>query len=247
VKARGYLGFGGPRVDSSRPLGYDLPLCFIPRNVDNSTGGMVWAPEKWGALSGQMLDLSFGQCSISLVLREKIGGQTQGGIVPLGLKFPAGVVRGRVNPKDGQLYVAGTQGWVTSAVRDGCLQRVRFTGAKMCVPAAVKTKRDGLEISFTEALDRENAEDVENYAIEQWNYRYSATYGSREYSTANPDVAGHDAVTLASAKLSADGKTVFLKIDGLKPVNQMRIKTLLKDASGGPARHEINYSIHRVE
>jgi hypothetical protein len=247
VKAGGYYGFGGPRVDSSRPLGYDLPLCFIPRNVDNSTGGMIWAPEKWGALSGQMLDLSFGQCSISLVLREKIGGQTQGGIVPLGLKFPAGVVRGRVNPKDGQLYVAGTQGWVTSAVRDGCLQRVRYTGAKMCVPVSVKTKRDGLEISFSEPLDRENAEDVENYAIEQWNYRYSATYGSREYSAANPDVAGHDAVTLASAKLSADGKTVFLKIDGLKPVNQMRIKTLLKDAIGGPARHEINYSIHRVE
>jgi len=247
IKPGGYYGFGGPRVESTRPLGYDLPLCFIPRNVDNSTGGMIWAPEKWGPLSGHMLDLSFGQCSLSLVLRERIGDQVQGGIVPLGMKFPAGVVRGRVRAQDGQLYLVGTQGWVTSAVRDGCLQRVRYTGAKMCVPVAVKTKRDGLEVVFSEPLERESAEDVENYAIEQWNYHYSATYGSREFSVEKPDVAGHDTVTLASAKLSADGKTVFLKIPDLKPVNQMRIKALLKDAGGASARSEIDYSIHRVE
>ena len=247
VKPRGYYGFGGPKVDSSRPLGYDLPLCYIPRLVDNSSGGMIWAPaEKWGPLSGQLINLSFGQCSIQLVLRETVDGQPQGGVVPLSLRFQSGLVRGRVRPQDGQLYLVGTQGWVTGAVRDGCLQRVRYTGAKQCLPVALHAHANGLRIVFSDPLERAAAEDIENYGVEQWNYRYAAQYGSKEYSVAQPETMGHDAVVVSSAKLSADGRELFLGIPDLKPVMQMRIKYLIKDAGGETVRGEINSTVHKT-
>src|SRR5258706_12869623 len=41
-------------------------------------------------------------------------------VVPLDLKFESGLMRARVNPKDGQLYVCGIKGWQTSGNRDGC-------------------------------------------------------------------------------------------------------------------------------
>jgi len=247
VKPQGYYGFGGPRVESTRPLGYDAPLCYIPRLVDNSTGGMVWAPAaKWGPLSGQLLNLSFGQCSMQLVLRESVDGQPQGGVVPIHLKFQSGIVRGRVNPKDGQLYLVGTQGWVTGAVRDGCLQRVRYTGAKLCIPVALNAHANGLRVTFSEPLDRAAAEDSENCGIEQWNYKYAAQYGSKDYSVARPETQGHDAVTISSAHLSADGRTLFLAIPNLQPVMQMRLKYVLKDAAAETVRGEVNHTINKL-
>ncbi len=52
-----------------------------------------------------------------------------GGSFELPLTFASGIHRGRMNPKDGQLYLTGLKGWVSSAVNDGCFQRVRYVGA----------------------------------------------------------------------------------------------------------------------
>src|SRR5262249_1579054 len=105
---------------------YDPPLCWLPRQMDNSPGGQVWVPrDHWGPLAGQQLHLSFGRCRMMLVLRQEIDGVMQGGAVDLGLQFLAGVCRGRFRSQDGHLYLVGLRGWQTAAVRDGCLQRVR--------------------------------------------------------------------------------------------------------------------------
>ncbi len=247
VKAGGWYGHGGPKITPERPLGYDPPLCYVPRLIDNSTGGHLWVnSEKWGPLNGQLLNLSFGSCSMQLVLREVIAGQAQGGVVPFGLKFIAGAFRGRFRPQDGQLYVLGTMGWSTSAVRDGSFQRVRYTGAKVFMPSALNIHANGIRIIFTEPFQKDAAEDLENYSIEQWNYRYSEKYGSPEYSVAKPETIGHDAVTIKSAKLAADGKSVFLEIENLQPVMQMRIKYILKNAAGESVRGEIDNTINKL-
>ena len=64
------------------------------------------------------------------------------------------------------------------------------------------------------------------------NYHYAAQYGSREYSVAHPETAGHDTVQLTAAKIDASGSTVFLSIPEVQPVMQMRIKYNIKDAKG---------------
>jgi hypothetical protein len=50
-----------------------------------------------------------------------------------------------------------------------------------------------------------------------------------------------------SAKLSADGKTVFLETAPLRPVMQMRIKYAIEAAAGSPLRQEIFNTINRLK
>ena len=61
-----------------------------------------------------------------------------------------------------------------------------------------------------------------------------------------PGEQHHDKVAVQTARLSADRKTVFLEIAGLKPVMQMKIKFALTAADGSPVAQEIYNTIHRV-
>ena len=247
VKVGGYYGFGGPKVTPERPLGYEPPLCWIPHSVDNSTGSQVWSPvDGWGPLGGQLLSLSFGRCALYLVLRDSVNGQPQGGVVPLKTRFISGSMRGTFRKQDGQLYVVGSQGWQTAGPRDGCLQRVRYTGLPFDELIGLRCHRDGLLLTFTRPLDRSAAEDAGSYGLEQWNYRYSSNYGSKDYSVKDPEKEGHDEVGIASAKLSQDGRSVSLRVPGLGPVMQMRLRYSLSSVEGKAFRGEVYPTIHAL-
>jgi len=245
--AGSYHGYGGPKVTPERPLGYEPPLCWIPRGVDNSTGGQVWVTgDQWGPLKGQLLSFSFGQSSMMLALREQVDGLWQGGVVPMKIGFASGAIRGRFRPRDGQHYVVGTKGWVSNATRDGSLQRVRYTGAKVHLPIEMHAVAGGLRLRFAEPLDKEIAEDVDSWSGEQWNYKYAAEYGSKEYSVVNEGVEGHDPVEVKSAKLSEDACTVFVGMPMLRPAMQVRVRYSLRSADGAPVKGEVDSTIHKL-
>ena len=187
-QAGGYYGYGGPKVTPERPLGYDPPLCWIPHSVDNSGGSQVWVPPRpWGPLGGQMLHLLWGRCGLMLVLRDAVDGVSQGAVVPLPARFLSGPNRGTFHPRDGHLYIAGSTGWQTSAVKDGALQRVRFTGKAVYLPIAWHAHSNGLSLTFTQPLDRSCSGRPGQLCGPQWNYRYAAQYGSKDWSVANPE------------------------------------------------------------
>jgi hypothetical protein len=180
------------------------------------------------------------------VLWETVDGVPQGGVVRLPVKFESGIQRARFNPRDGQLYVAGLKGWQTKGVKDGALQRVRYTGAPLRMPNELHVRRNGIELGFTDSLDRASAEDLQNYSVEQWNYRWTEKYGSDDFSVSDPQKKGHDAVNVRRAKLSPDNKHVLLEIADLQPVMQMKIKFAIKSADGAPVEWEIYNTINRV-
>ncbi|RCS54279.1 hypothetical protein DTL42_03800 [Bremerella cremea] len=247
VTPGGYYGFGGPQIASDRPLGYDPPLCWIPRLRDNSSGGQVWVTsDDWGPLQGQLIHFSYGKCRMMLVPVETIAGQMQGGTVEFPLAFDSGVMRGRFSPHDGQLYVSGLNGWVTAAQKDGCLQRVRYTGSSVAMPVEVKTLQNGLALTFSEPLDRELAEDPGNYSLSQWNYRYSSQYGSLDYRVSDPRQEGHDTVDVLSATLLEDDRTLFLELAQVQPVDQLAVEYALATADGQAIRQTLAYTIYHV-
>ncbi len=168
-----YHGFFGPR-DGLQPYGYELPLCFIPRGIDNSCGGLEFVPDdpRIGPLAGQIVGTSYGYCQHYVVLRERLGDRVQGGVVPLPGEFLSGAHRVRFNQRDGHLYVAGTDGWQSYARTNGSLQRVRYTGQQLVLPTAVETRQNGLIIRFNQAIDPTSL-DVRRLFCEQWNYLYS--------------------------------------------------------------------------
>jgi glucose/arabinose dehydrogenase len=229
------------------PAMYDPPICWLRYPApDNSSGGQVWAGANWGPMSGQLLSTSYGQSNLLSVMWEKSEGVPQGGTVKLPLKFDSGIMRARVNPKDGQVWVCGLKGWQTNAAREGCLQRVRYTGKPAHLPVALHVAHDSISITFSEPVDKAEAADDQNYGIEQWNYHWSETYGSPEFKVSSPNQQGHDVVDVKTAKVSADGKTVMLQTDELKPVMQMMIQMHIKSADGAPMDWDVINTINRI-
>jgi len=226
---------------------YDQPMCWLPMSMDNSSGGQVWVTSKrWGPLEGQLLFMSYGKGTLFAVMPQEVDGVVQAGMVQFPLKFPSGTMRGRFSPMDGQLYVSGLRGWQTAGVRDGGFSRVRYTGQPLRMPQALHVSKDGVRITFTAPLDEASAKDAGNWNVEMWNYIYSAGYGSPEVSTKDAKVKQHDKPEVTAVALSADKKTVTLKLSELTPAMQMKIKFNLKAADGSAVSSEIYNTIHKV-
>jgi glucose/arabinose dehydrogenase len=227
------------------PTSFEPPICWIPIDQDNSSGGQCFVTDsRFGPLANHLFHTSYGKSSLFLVVYEQVGEKKipQGGVVPLSLKFDSGIMRARVNPRDGQLYVCGIKGWQTSGNRDGCLQRVRYTGKPAYFPAALQIKPNAIQITFSDPLDRASASDKDNYSIEQWNYRWTAEYGSKDYSPSNPGRVGRDPVEITAADVGADGKTITLRVEALAPVMQMKIAMKLRAAD----RSDISTAIYNT-
>ena len=231
------------------PTTYDKPICWLPHgDVDNSSGGQVWVTsDKWGSFQNRLLHTSYGTCSLFLVMYEYVDGQIQGGVVKFGnLPFITGICRPRFNPVDKQLYIAGLRGWQTTATKDAGLQRVRYTGAKVTMPTEMHFTHEGVNLTFTEPVDPALAGDASNYSVEQWNLHWTNDYGSAEYSLVDPKEKAHDPVEVQKATVSADGKSVFLKLDEVVPVMQMKIQMKIKSADGRPMDYAIYNTINTV-
>ena len=247
VRKGSFQGAVGMHHTATTPKDYDKPLCWLPKSVDNSSGGQVWVTsDKWGPYQGQLLHLSYGTCSLYHVLPQKIGDDVQGGVVRFPLTFASGIMRARFSPVDGQLYVAGLKGWQTSGAKDGTLQRVRFTGKPARGIAQMAVTARGADLTFTDALDRETATNPESYSVQAWNYVWSKEYGSPEFSPSDPKKKAHDEWTVTAAKLSEDRKTVSLEIAGLRPVMQMQLRIGVKTADGAALKLDVYNTIHRI-
>jgi len=247
VKKGGFYGDPNTAHRDPAPKDYDPPLCWIHRSLDNSSGGQVWVTsDAWGPFKGHLLHLSYGTCSLFHVLHENVNGVEQGGVVRFPLTFASGIMRARFHPGDGQLYVAGIKGWTTSATRDGCLQRVRYTGKPVHAVSEMHVKKGAIELTFTQPVDPASAGDPDSWAVQQWNYAYTSKYGSPDYSAADPKKQGRDPVELPAVKVSPDGRKVTLEMPGLAPVMQMLIRFRIKAADGSPVSQEIWHTINRV-
>ena len=235
------------------PAEQPKPICWMPKDVDNSGGGQAWVTsEKWGPFKGDLLHTSYGTSSLFKVLMEDVEGQKQGGVVKFPVRFTSSAMRLRFNPKDGQLYVAGLRGWQSNAAKEGGFDRVRYTGAPVTMPTGLHVSKAGVTITFTGPLDKEAAESVDRYSVSVWNYRWTSNYGSGDFSTREDAPKepkkgpAHDVVGVKSAKLSADGKTLTLELEEVKPVMQMKIAFKLASADKSPLNFEIHNTIHAV-
>jgi azurin len=239
-----YHGFFGPKPEFGEH-GYRMPLCFLPRGIDNSSGDVIFAPndERFGPLAGKMIGTSFGYCEHYLVLREVMeNGQVQGGVVPLPGEFLSGAHRGSFSSKDGHLYIVGTDGWQSYAQENGSLERIRWTGGKLALPESVETRKNGLILRFNEPIDPSSLNPKKAFAA-QWNYLHSEAYGSPEYSVRNPGLTGHDPVKIRSLHALKDGKSVFVEIPQLHPVMQFHLHLDLKTKDGRSFAPDLYYSI----
>lgn len=240
-----YYGFVG---QGQQPKEREKPICWIPHTMDKSTSGQVWIDDdRWGPFKGHLFAVSY-DCAVEKVYLEKVGTQWQGGVMKLPLpKFSSGLMRARFNPTDGQLYSAGLRGWSSGAAKEQVFTRVRYTGKAVHMPLTVKTRKGGLDITFTGTLDPASVNDAQNVGAEWYMLKRSGGYGSGEFLVSDPAKKGREAVEIKSMKLLPDGKTIALDIPTLKPVDNIILKFRLKAADGAAINQELAYTINAVE
>jgi azurin len=208
------------------------PLCYIPRGIDNSTGGMLeMTSDKWGPFQGAHVGLSYGASRHYLILRDDQGDRPQGAVVPLEGEFLSGSMRGAFHPQDEQLYLVGMDGWGDYSVKDGCFHRVRYTGKPVYKPNGFRIHANGIRINFTTKLDTAQATELERYFAQAWNYEYAKRYGSPEFSAKDPKSLGHDPIPVRSVKLLADN-SIFVEMPAMEPVMQLHLRMHLRAADG---------------
>ncbi len=245
-----FFGYGGPR--NGQPP--ELPLVYLPRYLDNSSGGQCSVPsDTWGALAGKLLHFSFGAGTWFTVLQDEVEGQVQGAVLPMTGDFMSGVHRGRFSPRDQQLYVSGMQGWGSYTPNDGCFQRVRMVDESFQTISAFHVHENGVRLTFSQPLDSEVASDVGQHFAQVWNYRYSGGYGSPELSPSHPGAAGHDPLRICGAHLIEGGRSLFLEIPELQPVNQLHLRLHVNAPGSYPicnpagSGHDLFITVHRMD
>lgn len=232
-------GYNPPK-DTTR-LAMEQPMVWVDMQFDRSPSELLWVDsEQWGPLNGSLLSFSYGFGKIQLVTHENVNGQMQGGVIDLpDIKFLTGVMRGRFNPQDGQLYACGMSAWGTNQMlRGGGLYRIRYTGKPIPVPLALSISQSGVELKFAAAIHKQRAMEIDNYKIKTWDLVRSSSYGSDRYNEQN--------LRITKAEQSADGKSIKLFLDEIAAVDVMTISYDLTDNDGNPLKGTVQNTVHHL-
>lgn len=220
---------------------FDQPVVWMPQRFDSSSGGQLWVDdERFGPLAGRYLHTSFGKgWMYGLVVDER----EQGAIWRLPFQFDAGIQRLRVNPADGQVWTVGLSGWQGPPNgKDGCLQRVRFSGGFTSILTGARVHPRGVQLEFSAPV-RTSAE---RFTASRWNYRWTRAYGSAHYSVANPDREGEDEVVVSRVTAGPNGRTVLVELEDHVPSDQLSVRFEFEDLNGKTREQEVLLTVHEV-
>ena len=244
VRRSGFYGnmWGYHDIKDTSDEAMEPPVCWITNAFDRSPAELVRVETNhpaWAPLRGSLLNLSYGNGKVFVVPHEVVVGRMQGGMCALPIPTsPTGIMRGRFSPADGHLYVCGLFAWAGDRTKPGGFYRIRATGKPMFATVELHARKGGIAITFTDRLDRESAGDPSKYAARVWSLKRTVNYGSDHFD--------EHPVRIASAKVSDDGRTVFLEIPDLRPTWCMEINYAIRGASGESVEGAIDNTIHEL-
>jgi hypothetical protein len=219
------------------------PAVWLPYNKMGRSGtdlAFCDAGGRFGPFDGQLLVAEFTDAKIGRVFLEKVGGEYQGAAFPFLEGFASGIVRLLPAP-DGSLMVGmSSRGWSSLGTKSYGLQRVRWKGGAVFAIREMRAESDGFELVFTEPVDAATATDPASYAMTSYTYLYSSAYGSDEIETLPLRIVG--------ATAGADGRSVRLKVEGLRALHVHELHAPgVRSAGGAPLEHAwAYYTLNRI-
>ncbi len=187
------------------------PAVFLPHGILGVSTSEIITDDTQGAFgpfAGQLLVGDQGMSKIARVFLEKVNGEYQGASFDFRSGFRSGVLR-MCWGADQTMYIGGTnRGWGSTGKEPYGLERLIWTGQMPFEMKAVRAMPDGFEIEFTQPVQISTAENVENYAVRSFTYKYHPVYGSPTVNYKENAVRG--------AKASSDGLRVRIVVDSLR-------------------------------
>lgn len=211
------------------------PVAWLPHGeVSYNPGDLLFIPD--GIFKNQFfycdLQRSFNGRIYRIAMQE-VDGVMQGAVLPFATGFGVGSSRMAWGPNN-TLYVGelgSTGGWSSYSTLAPGLKRIAGP-ADIDKPTAFEiltvrsTGAGTLELEFTEP-PASDAVDPAKYTVRHWTFQPQAGYGEGNKT----NIA---ALAVQSATLKPDGKTVELRISGLKEKYQVHISLpSLRSAAGG--------------
>lgn len=251
VRPGGFYGnmFGYHDVTDSSDAAMAPPAFWITNAFDRSPAELLRvASGKWQPIDGGLLELSYGEGRVHLVLTEPAagepgragvvqGGVVQGGMVALPIPdLPTGIMRGRFNPADGQLYVCGLYAWAGNRQQPGGLFRIRRTEKPLTIPVGLHAEPGRLDLEFALPLDAAAAVEAGNWQVRAWNLVRTKNYGSKHLDERD--------VPVTAAGLSSDGRRVSLTVPDFGPGWCYSVEWRLAAAGGGPIAGRLHGTLH---
>ena len=219
------------------------PAVWLPYNKMGRSGtdlAVCNAGGKFGPFDGQMLVAEFTDAKVSRVFLEKVDGEYQGATFPFLSGFASGIVR-LLFADDGSLLVGMTsRGWSSLGTKSYGLQRVRWKGTTPFAIREMRAKPDGFVLVFTEPVDAASAGNAASYSMKSNTYFYSSAYGSDEIDV--------KPLKIVAATVGADGRSVRLKVDGLRElyVHELHADGI-RSVSGAKLDHsDAYYTLNRI-
>jgi len=239
----GYYGVPASAHRATPPTP-ELPLVWIPHEVDQSGAGEVWVNgDRMGFGGDALVHLSYGRPGPFRVYIDSTRSAVQGALVALPGQYRAPTLKGRVGPNDGQLYLAGFSVWGSRATEVSNLVRLRYTGRPSRLPVAVHSGQQGILVRFTTPIDA-TAADAARYELKRWNYVRSPAYGSGHFKL--DGTPGEETLPLR-AHLSADGRGVLLVVPDMKPAMQMQLGYRLRSRAGVVLQDTLYLTVHAID
>ncbi|GAA4811576.1 family 16 glycoside hydrolase [Streptomyces ziwulingensis] len=195
------------------------PVLWFPQNeIGNSPSTPLYLRK--GRYAGQMLigDVTYG--GLQRAYLEKVKGQYQGAVFRYTQGLEAGVNRITLGP-DGAIYAGGLGAdgnWGQEGKLKFGLQKLTPNGGNTFDIKTMRAVPGGFDLTYTQPVSAETAGRLaESYRAEQWRYTPTADYGG-------PKIA-EEQLSVSSATLSRDGRTVRLRLDGLKPDRVVHVRS----------------------
>jgi mono/diheme cytochrome c family protein len=247
LKEGGFYGVPATWHRDGTPPAAQLPLLWIPHEVDQSGAGEVWVPNDAGDRMGfggaTLVHLSYGRPGPFRVYMDSTRSGVQGALIALPGTYRAPTLKGRVGP-DGLLYLAGFSVWGSKATDVTSLVRLRYTGKPSTLPLGVRSGLQGVLVRFAQPLDPATATNAARWTLKRWNYVRSSDYGSGHYKL--DGTAGEETLPLA-AQLSADGRTALVIVPGMKPAMQMQLDYDVKTRAGAALKNSLWLTVNAVD
>ncbi|MDF1860642.1 MAG: hypothetical protein P1U87_10530 [Verrucomicrobiales bacterium] len=223
IEKGNYYGFQPAKLKEKafHPAKIAPPEIWIPHFINQSGASQVWMKNgaKMGPLNGALVHIGYNRPEIFRVLLDE--DRSQGAVVPILSGFPAGVLKGRIHPGDGRLYLTGFEIWGTSGERVSGLFRVRPGHGESWLPNRVTAGKRGVLLSFDQTLSAELAADTSRYSVDRWNYQQTHNYGSGNFKLDGKP--GQESIDVSSAKLSKDRKSIFIGLPNMQPSHSLRL------------------------
>ena len=185
VKVGGFYGnmWGYHDVTDPSDSAMEPPVCWITNDFDRSPAELVRVTsDAWGPLKGSLLNLSYGNGKVFVVPHETVDGVMQGGMWPLPIRVVADRRDARaVSPYGRPALLLRHVRLGRQPDRPGRVLSAPGHG-KADVPACRPARNtEGLQITFTEPIDRASASDPSHYSVKTWSLKRTANYGSKHY------------------------------------------------------------------